>query len=175
VRRYIRFLSFYDKRTNMDEKVKIVFDKEYKIRALDPVKFEKGEALEKECANFVEKISNFNEKVNTLVDVLDQHANRIDEQKLRVSEFVGNGPWLRSLIACVTVQAIGLRIAAEGEADQRIRQERALHTMINEKKAELDRYATVVIMCLSCVSRLDHSNCRRVAACLQVYIAVAVP
>jgi hypothetical protein len=128
----------------MDEKVKIVFDKEYKIRALDPVKFERGEALEKECANFVEKISNFNEKVNTLVDVLDQHANRIDEQKLRVSEFVENGPWLRSLIECVTVQAIGLRIAAEGEADQRIRQERALHTMINEKKAELDRYVTVI-------------------------------
>ena len=68
----------------MDDKVKIVFDKEYKIRALDPVKFEKGEALEKECGNFVEKISSFNEKVNTLVDVLDLHANRIDSQKLRV-------------------------------------------------------------------------------------------
>jgi len=68
----------------MDDKVKIVFDKEYKIRALDPVKFEKGEALEKECSNFVEKISSFNEKVNTLVDILDLHANRIDSQKLRV-------------------------------------------------------------------------------------------
>lgn len=68
----------------MDEKVKIVFDKEYKIRVLDPVKFEKGEALEKECANFVDKISSFNEKVNTLVDVLDLHASRIDAQKLRV-------------------------------------------------------------------------------------------
>ncbi len=64
--------------------MKIVFDKEYKIRALDPVKFEKGEALEKECSNFVEKISSFNEKVNTLVDILDLHANRIDSQKLRV-------------------------------------------------------------------------------------------
>ena len=69
----------------MDDKVKIVFDKEYKIRALDPVKFEKGEALEKECSNFVEKISSFNEKVNTLVDILDLHANRIDSQKLRVN------------------------------------------------------------------------------------------
>lgn len=68
----------------MDEKVKIVFDREYKIRALDPAKFEKGEALEKECTNFVEKISSFNEKVNTLVDVLDMHASRIDAQKLRV-------------------------------------------------------------------------------------------
>jgi hypothetical protein len=71
----------------MDEKVKIVFDREYKIRALDPAKFEKGEALEKECTNFVEKISSFNEKVNTLVDVLDLHASRIDAQKLRVIRF----------------------------------------------------------------------------------------
>jgi uncharacterized protein YhaN len=68
----------------MDEKVKITFDKEYKIRVLDPSKFQKGEELEKECANFVEKISSFNEKVNSLVDVLDSHANRIDTQKLRV-------------------------------------------------------------------------------------------
>lgn len=65
--------------------MKICFDKEYKIRVYDPVKFQKSEELEKECANFVEKISSFNEKVNTLVDVLDQHANRIDAQKLRVS------------------------------------------------------------------------------------------
>mmetsp|Transcript_16788 Transcript_16788/g.28485 ORF Transcript_16788/g.28485 Transcript_16788/m.28485 type:complete len:128 (+) Transcript_16788:201-584(+) len=103
----------------MDDKVKIVFDKEYKIRALDPTKFEKGEALEKECSNFVDKISSFNEKVNTLVDILDLHANRIDAQKLR---------------------AIGLRIAVENEAEQRTRQERSIQTMINEKKAELDRY-----------------------------------
>ena len=69
----------------MDEaKVKITFDKEYKIRVYDPVKFQKTEELEKECGNFVEKISSFNEKVNTLVNVLDQHANRIDAQKLRV-------------------------------------------------------------------------------------------
>lgn len=74
----------FPRKQNMDEKVKIVFDKEYKIRVLDPVKFEKGEALEKECANFVDKISSFNEKVNTLVDVLDLHASRIDAQKLRV-------------------------------------------------------------------------------------------
>lgn len=70
----------------MDEaKVKITFDKEYKIRVYDPAKFQKTEELEKECGNFVEKISSFNEKVNSLVNVLDQHANRIDAQKLRVS------------------------------------------------------------------------------------------
>lgn len=38
------------------------------------------------------------------------------------------------------MQAIGLRMAVENEEEQRRRQERALQTMINEKKAELDRY-----------------------------------
>lgn len=72
----------------MDEKVKICFDKDYKIKAFDPVKFSRGEELEKECGQFVEKISNFSEKVNTLVDVLEAHATRIDTQKLRVKNYV---------------------------------------------------------------------------------------
>ena len=71
----------------MDEKVKICFDKDYKIKAFDPVKFSRGEELEKECGQFVEKISSFSEKVNTLVDVLEAHATRIDTQKLRVIEY----------------------------------------------------------------------------------------
>ena len=67
--------------------MKICFDKDYKIKAFDPVKFSRGEELEKECGQFVEKISSFSEKVNTLVDVLEAHATRIDTQKLRVIEF----------------------------------------------------------------------------------------
>lgn len=147
----------------MDEKVKIVFDKEYKIRALDPEKFERGEALEKECANFVDKISSFNEKVNTLVDVLDLHASRIDSQKLRVSCLrpCGLRGYLFNLFpfglnGCTFLclfwfKAIGLRVATESEAEQRIRQERALQTMINEKKAELDRWVTFFLL-FSCSS-----------------------
>lgn len=103
----------------MDEKVKISFDKEYKIRVLEAAKFERGEELEKECSSFTEKISTFNEKVNTLVNILEDHANRIDTQKLR---------------------AIGLRIATEHEADQRKIQKRGIEMMINEKRAQLDRY-----------------------------------
>lgn len=45
----------------------------------------------------------------------------------------------------VIEQAIGLRVATESEAEQRIRQERALQTMINEKKAELDRYVVFLL------------------------------
>jgi hypothetical protein len=72
----------------MDDKIKVSFDKEYKVRVLDAAKFQKAEELEKECSTFVEKISTFNERVNTLVDILDAHASRIDSQKLRVFQYL---------------------------------------------------------------------------------------
>mmetsp|Transcript_18556 Transcript_18556/g.34661 ORF Transcript_18556/g.34661 Transcript_18556/m.34661 type:complete len:104 (+) Transcript_18556:59-370(+) len=103
----------------MEEKIKICFDKEYKIRVMDPVKFERSEELDVECSAFMDKIGSFNGKINDLVEVLEQHAVRIDEQKLR---------------------AIGLRMTCENEADQRNRQRRAIQAQINEKRAELDRY-----------------------------------
>ena len=102
----------------MDEKIKISFDAEYKIRVLDAAKFKRGEEMEKECSSFVDKISSFSEKVNALVEILELHASRIDAQKLH---------------------AIGLRMASENEAEQRSRQQRALQAVINEKRAELDR------------------------------------
>ena len=100
--------------------VKISFDAEYRVRVLDETKFRRSEELEKECSGFLDKIGTFGDKVNALVEVLEAHAQRIDAQKLK---------------------AIGLRMAAENEADQRQKQERALRAVINEKKAELDRYA----------------------------------
>ena len=99
--------------------MKISFDSEYRVRVLDEAKFKKSEELEKECSGFLDKIGTFGEKVNSLVEVLEAHAQRIDAQKLK---------------------AIGLRMAAENEAEQRQKQERALRAVINEKKAELDRY-----------------------------------
>jgi intraflagellar transport protein 20 len=72
----------------MDDKIKVTFDNEYKIRVLEPTKFQKGEELEKECSSFVTKISSFSEKVTDLVSVLEEHAERIDSQKLRVCYFV---------------------------------------------------------------------------------------
>ena len=68
----------------MDDKIKISFDSEYKIRLLDPVKFAKAEELQSNSVNFTEKLTSFNEKVNSLVDILEKHAARIDSQKLRV-------------------------------------------------------------------------------------------
>ena len=68
----------------MEDKIKICFDKEYKIKAIDPAKFEKGEETEKTCGVFVEKISSFSDRVSNLVEVLEKHATRIDERKLKV-------------------------------------------------------------------------------------------
>jgi len=104
----------------MDDKVKISFDGDYKLRILEDSKFKQAEDLEKECSTFVEKISNFNGKVSSLVEVLEQHASRIDKQKLR---------------------AIGLRMASENEVEQRDRKKRAMQALIAEKRAELDRYS----------------------------------
>jgi hypothetical protein len=38
----------------MDEKVKICFDKDYKIRIMDPTKFSRSEQLDTECSAFME-------------------------------------------------------------------------------------------------------------------------
>ena len=38
----------------MDDKVKVYFDKDYKIRVMDPVKFARSEELDVECSAFVE-------------------------------------------------------------------------------------------------------------------------
>lgn len=69
-----------------DNKVQFFFDKDYKIRVFDPSKFERSEEFEKACGEFVEKISGFNDKIHSLVDILEAHASRIDQQKLRVSK-----------------------------------------------------------------------------------------
>ena len=101
----------------MDD-VKVTFDSEYKLRILDETKAKRAGELEKECSTFVEKITLFSEKVNDLVQVLETHASRIDSKKLR---------------------AIGLRMAAENEADHRVRKQRTLEAMIKERRGELDR------------------------------------
>lgn len=43
------------------------------------------------------------------------------------------------IVFCDKFQAIGLRMSVTNEAEGRTRQKRALQTVINEKRAELDR------------------------------------
>ena len=101
------------------EEIKVSFDGEYKIRIFDEDKAKRSHELETECANFTSKIEDFSGKVNSLLDVLDTHAGRIDVQKLR---------------------AIGLRMSCENEAENRVRQQRTMQAILSEKRNELDRY-----------------------------------
>lgn len=106
------------------ETVKITFDDTYNLRVYPQDKANRSAELEKESSKFVEKVSVFSENINKLVTVLEEHAARIEKQKLR---------------------AIGLRIAAENEADQRQRQQRAIQAIMNEKRIELDRLAYFIL------------------------------
>ena len=99
--------------------VKVSFDGEYKVRIFDEDKAQRSHELESECANFTSKIEDFSGKVNSLLDVLDTHAGRIDVQKLR---------------------AIGLRMSCESEAENRVRQQRTVQAILSEKRNALDRY-----------------------------------
>lgn len=38
----------------MEEKIKITFDKDYKIRIMDPAKFTRSEQLDSECTAFLD-------------------------------------------------------------------------------------------------------------------------
>lgn len=108
----------------MEDKIEICFDKTYKVRAFDPEKFDHADGLQKECSAFTEKVTLFNEKISSLVNVLEQHAEKIDTKKL---------------------QAIGLRLAAGTEAEQRAKQQKTMQALITEKRAELDRLTSQYI------------------------------
>lgn len=69
----------------MDEKVKFSFDDDFKIRVLEQQKFARSEEFYKECNNFNDKVNTFREKTKALVEILEAHATKIDNQKLRVS------------------------------------------------------------------------------------------
>ena len=93
--------------------VKVSFDGDYKIRIFDEDKAALPRARN-ECAT--QQIEDFSGKVNSLLDVLDTHAGRIDVQKLR---------------------AIGLRMSCENEAENRVRQQRTMQAILSEKRNEL--------------------------------------
>ena len=68
----------------MDEKVKFSFDDNFKIRVLEASKFTRAEEFNKECNTFNDKVNTFREKTKSLVEILEAHATKIDNQKLRV-------------------------------------------------------------------------------------------
>jgi hypothetical protein len=94
--------AFLNNKSTMSN-IKVYFDDTCKLRAFDPVKFKASTELNEDASGFLEKIQSFNGKVNSLSDVLEQNAARIDDEKLH---------------------AIGLRMACENETDNRKRKVR---------------------------------------------------
>jgi hypothetical protein len=65
------------------DNIKITFDTEYKLRVLNEQQAKRAGDLEQECGQFVTKLTDFHEKVNSLLGVLESHASRIDAMKLK--------------------------------------------------------------------------------------------
>lgn len=102
----------------MDD-VNVTFDSEYKIRLFDEERATRSTNLEGECSRFNASVGSFSEQVKSLLALLENHASRIDAQKLR---------------------AIGIRMACESENEIRIRRRKMLQAIATEKRNELDRF-----------------------------------
>eukprot|EP00743_Colponemidia_sp_Colp-15_P005244 GILK01005643.1.p1 GENE.GILK01005643.1~~GILK01005643.1.p1 ORF type:complete len:150 (+),score=37.11 GILK01005643.1:55-450(+) len=102
------------------QKVSITFDDDNHIRVLEADKFKEVQSMGSECSAFIDKIGIFNDTVRTLVTILDTQAQKIETEKLR---------------------AIGQRNRVDGEAENRKKKQQELQALINEKKAELERFS----------------------------------
>ena len=98
--------------------VNITFDENNQIRVLAADKYRETENMKGECIDFLKKIMSFNDMVNTLIEVLDSQAQKIEDSKLK---------------------AVGARNKIEGEEDNRRKKEQELKTLINEKRLMLER------------------------------------
>mmetsp|Transcript_56569 Transcript_56569/g.132712 ORF Transcript_56569/g.132712 Transcript_56569/m.132712 type:complete len:131 (+) Transcript_56569:74-466(+) len=102
----------------LEPEVDISFDEDNRIRVMPKDKYKQTEVLDQQCQAFTDSIQKFGGTVQTLVDVLDSEAQKIEAEKLR---------------------AIGQRNRAEMEADSRRRKQQQMQAVIAEKTAELER------------------------------------
>jgi intraflagellar transport protein 20 len=101
------------------ERVSITFDDNNNIRVLEASLFNDCQTMQTESYEFINKMKKFEEMVGSLVDVLDGQAVKIEQEKLK---------------------AVGIRNQLENEAENRKKKQQELELMINEKRAELERY-----------------------------------
>ena len=101
------------------ERVSITFDDNNNIRVLEAGLFNDCLTMQTESYEFINKMKKFEEMVGSLVDVLDSQAVKIEQEKLK---------------------AVGIRNQLENEAENRKKKQQELELMINEKRAELERY-----------------------------------
>mmetsp|Transcript_40731 Transcript_40731/g.131183 ORF Transcript_40731/g.131183 Transcript_40731/m.131183 type:complete len:132 (-) Transcript_40731:157-552(-) len=98
--------------------IDISFDEDNRIRVLPKDKYKQTEQLDEQCKVFTDKIQEFGATIQTLVEVLEVEANKIEHEKLR---------------------AIGQRNRADMETDARKRKQANMQAVITEKNAELER------------------------------------
>lgn len=101
------------------DRVSITFDDNNNIRVLESSMFNDCQMMQSESYEFINKMKKFEEMVGSLVDVLDGQAVKIEQEKLR---------------------AVGIRNQLENEAESRKKKQQELEVVINEKRAELERY-----------------------------------
>lgn len=101
------------------ERVSITFDDNNNIRVLEAGLFNDCQMMQTEAYEFINKMKKFDEMVGSLVDVLDSQAVKIEQEKLR---------------------AVGIRNQLENEAENRKIKQQELEQLMNEKRAELERY-----------------------------------
>ncbi len=102
-----------------DSDIQICFDAENQIRVLDVSKFKQMEALETECTAFTEKIHSFTSTVQTLVEVLDGQAKRIEFEKLRAIGISLSENLQKWMFSVVPGERLVLRLQKSVEKDSR--------------------------------------------------------
>ncbi|EGR28705.1 intraflagellar transport protein, putative [Ichthyophthirius multifiliis] len=105
----------------MSDKVQITFDEENKICVLEPEKYRETDQLKNESMEFIKKVLSLDETITQITETLENYAKKIEQQKLR---------------------AIGERNKVETESENRKKKIMELNNLLNEKKAELERYST---------------------------------
>mmetsp|Transcript_40928 Transcript_40928/g.96222 ORF Transcript_40928/g.96222 Transcript_40928/m.96222 type:complete len:129 (-) Transcript_40928:159-545(-) len=96
----------------------IYFDSTYRLRVVEEDKFKDTERLSEECSNFNTKMAQFQETVQRLVEGMHKHASKIEVAKLK---------------------ALGQRNRVESEKEVRKIKSAEIQSLINEKKATLER------------------------------------
>lgn len=102
------------------DKISITFDENNQIRILESNIYNDCLGLQTESYDFISKMKQFQDIVGSLVEVLDNHASKIEQEKLR---------------------AVGLRNQVDSEPEARKKKQQELQFLNNEKLAELERFS----------------------------------
>ncbi|UYV61294.1 IFT20 [Cordylochernes scorpioides] len=100
------------------ERIGLYFDELYKIRVLDPELAQQTSQLKDECKEFVDRITKFQEIVESFIHLVAALAEEVEREKMK---------------------AIGSRNLLKSVAKHREFQQQQLQALITEKKLQLER------------------------------------